>query len=83
MPPIQFHRAGDDYGWLSNSAPYPITLDGFMWYTAEHYFQAQKFHDETVKRTIRKTRSGWVSLLETLRCATACQLWDKQCSSRS
>ena len=56
MDPIQFNRAGDDYGWLSNSAPYPITLDGFMWHTAEHYFQAQKFYDEAVKRTIRKTR---------------------------
>jgi N-glycosidase YbiA len=58
MDPIEFHRAGDDYGWLSNSAPYAISLDRKMWYTAEHYFQAQKFHDEMVQRQILKTRSA-------------------------
>lgn len=58
MDPIQFHRVGDDYGWLSNSAPYPITLEGKMWYTAEHYFQSTKFHDVTVQRQIQRTRSA-------------------------
>lgn len=56
--PISFDRVGDDYGWLSNSAPYPIHLNGKMWYTAEHYFQACKFHDEMVQRQIQKTRSA-------------------------
>ncbi len=55
---IKFYLVGDDYGWLSNSAPYPISLDGKMWYTAEHYFQTQKFHDATVQRQIAKTRSA-------------------------
>ena len=55
---IKFHLVGDDYGWLSNSAPYPISLESKMWYTAEHYFQTQKFHDVTVQKEILRTRSA-------------------------
>ena len=57
MHVIKFHLVGEDYGWLSNSAPYPISLEGVMWYTAEHYFQAHKYHNELVQREIRKQRS--------------------------
>lgn len=57
MQVIKFHLVGEDYGWLSNSAPYPISLEGVMWYTAEHYFQAHKYHNELVQREIRKQRS--------------------------
>jgi ribA/ribD-fused uncharacterized protein len=31
------------YGCFSNFAAYPFELDGVMWPTSEHYFQAQKF----------------------------------------
>lgn len=58
MDLIKFHLVGDDYGWLSNSAPYPISLESKMWYTAEHYFQTQKFHNESVQKEILKTRSA-------------------------
>ena len=57
MDIIRFHRVGDDYGSLSNSAPYPISLDSKVWYTAEHFFQAQKFHDLQVQKQILLTRS--------------------------
>ena len=57
MQVIKFHLVGEDYGWLSNSAPYPISLEGVMWYTAEHYFQAHHYHNELVQREIRKHRS--------------------------
>ena len=50
---INFYRTGDDYGSFSNFAPYPIEVDGKVWPTAEHYFQAQKFagteHEETMR----------------------------------
>ncbi|MBC8115397.1 MAG: NADAR family protein [Candidatus Saccharimonas sp.] len=58
MQLIKFHLVGDDYGWLSNSAPYPISLESKMWYTAEHFFQTQKFHDVSVQKQILKTRSA-------------------------
>ena len=58
MTLITFYLVGHDYGWLSNSAPYPISLEGKMWYTSEHYFQTQKFHDLTIQKKILKTRSA-------------------------
>lgn len=50
---IKFYRTGDEYGSFSNFAPYPIEVDGKVWPTAEHYFQAQKFvgteHEEALR----------------------------------
>jgi ribA/ribD-fused uncharacterized protein len=40
---ILFYREGDLYGFLSNFSRHPIELDGYVWATSEHYFQAQKF----------------------------------------
>jgi len=40
---IRFYRSGDEYGIFSNFARYPVALDGKLWPTTEHYFQAQKF----------------------------------------
>lgn len=42
---IYFYTVADDYGFLSNFAPYGVALDDFYWPTVEHYFQAQKFPD--------------------------------------
>ena len=51
---IHFYRVGDAYGCFSNFSPHPIELDGKVWPTSEHYFQAQKFvqseHAEAVRR---------------------------------
>jgi ribA/ribD-fused uncharacterized protein len=51
---IRFYLAGDEYGELSNFAPFPIFLKGKRWPTSEHYFQAQKFagtpHEEEIRR---------------------------------
>jgi N-glycosidase YbiA len=46
---IRFYRVKDPYGSFSNFAPYPITLDGVVWPTTEHYFQAQKFLDPAIQ----------------------------------
>lgn len=42
---IYFYTTADEYGFLSNFAPYGVELDGVYWPTVEHYFQAQKFPD--------------------------------------
>jgi len=51
---ILFYEVNGPYGFLSNFAPYPITLHGKVWPTSEHYFQAQKFagtkHAEMVRQ---------------------------------
>jgi N-glycosidase YbiA len=54
---INFYSVVDEFGEFSNSAPYPFKLDGDLWPTVEHYFQAQKFEDKVYKNKIRKSNS--------------------------
>lgn len=54
---IEFYRSGDDYGEFSNFSRHPIELDGQTWPTSEHYFQAMKFEDASLRERIR-TASG-------------------------
>ena len=46
MKEIKFYRVNEKYGCFSNFSPHRIFLDGTIWPTSEHYFQAQKFVDE-------------------------------------
>jgi N-glycosidase YbiA len=43
MTQILFYATDKPYGEFSNFSRHTITLDGFLWPTSEHYFQAQKF----------------------------------------
>ena len=54
---IRFYSVGDDWGEFSNFADYPITLDGKLWPTSEHYFQAQKFKDAKLRERIRRANT--------------------------
>jgi ribA/ribD-fused uncharacterized protein len=53
-PVIRFQRTNGAYGAFSNFAAYPVELDGRVWPTTEHFFQAQKFagtpHEEEIRR---------------------------------
>ncbi|MGB8700918.1 MAG: NADAR family protein [Thermosynechococcaceae cyanobacterium] len=40
---IFFYKVCDPYGCFSNFSPHSIVLGGYLWPTAEHYYQAQKF----------------------------------------
>lgn len=53
---IQFYRIHDPYGCFSNFAPYPVEIDGLLWPTTEHYFQAQKFADPAYRERIRQDK---------------------------
>lgn len=57
MDTIHFYRPSEDYGEFSNFSPHRIHLDGKMWPTSEHYFQAQKFHDVAYRERIRTAHS--------------------------
>jgi len=50
---ILFYSTRDRYGAFSNFSKHGVELDGLWWKTTEHYFQAQKFTDETYKEKIR------------------------------
>lgn len=54
---IRFYSVGDDWGEFSNFADFPITLDGKLWPTSEHYFQAQKFKEAKLRERIRRANT--------------------------
>jgi N-glycosidase YbiA len=58
---VRFYSVTDEFGDFSNFAAYAITLDGEVWPTAEHYFQAQKFEDRAHRRRIRNAKSPMVA----------------------
>lgn len=58
---IHFYRVSDEYGEFSNFAAFPIKLQGKVWPTSEHYFQAQKFAGTEHAETIRQTRSPMIA----------------------
>jgi ribA/ribD-fused uncharacterized protein len=58
---IRFYRVGDAFGEFSDFAPYPIEIDGRIWHTSEHYFQSQKFPDETHIEAIRREPSPMIA----------------------
>ena len=57
MNEIKFYSTLDEFGEFSNFAYFPIKLDGKLWHTTEHYFQAQKFADEHYQEKIRAEKS--------------------------
>ncbi|GGK97114.1 NADAR family protein [Deinococcus radiotolerans] len=52
-PEIRFYETNRPFGEFSNFSRHPLKLDGVVWPTSEHYFQAQKFagtpHAEEVR----------------------------------
>ncbi|VXB80467.1 conserved hypothetical protein [Flavobacterium sp. 9AF] len=49
---IKFYSELGYYGEFSNFANYPVRLNGQVWQTAEHYFQAQKFENKSYQDKI-------------------------------
>jgi ribA/ribD-fused uncharacterized protein len=56
---IYFYNKAAPYYEFSNFSSYPITLDGKVWPTTEHYFQAAKFTDEEVREAIRLAKNPY------------------------
>ena len=54
---IKFYSVNEAYGAFSNFALYPIKINGKVWPTTEHYFQAQKFKGTPYENKIRKAPS--------------------------
>ena len=51
---INFYHSHEPYYCFTNFSQYPIRLDGKLWPTTEHYFQAQKFIGTPYEEAIRK-----------------------------
>ena len=50
---IYFYKINERYGCFSNFAHYSFMLNGKIWMTSEHYFQAQKFVNTEYQEIIR------------------------------
>lgn len=57
MTTIYFYSANSEYGCFSNFSLHPVLIDGVLYKTTEHYFQAQKFLDEEVQKKIRAAKT--------------------------
>ena len=55
--PIAFYEPSGEFGWLSTFSADPIEIDGVVWPTVEHFFQAQKFADPDYRNVIRHSPS--------------------------
>jgi ribA/ribD-fused uncharacterized protein len=51
---IHFYSKSDTHREFSNFAPFGIDLDDAWWPTVENYYQAQKFTDPELRKSIRK-----------------------------
>ncbi|MDD3900678.1 MAG: NADAR family protein [Fermentimonas sp.] len=54
---IHFYSLNKEFGEFSNFALYPVKLKGKEWPTSEHYFQAQKFEDQSYQKEIQRAHS--------------------------
>ena len=61
---IKFYKVHDEYGFMSNFAPYPFSDGSKIWPTSEHYFQAQKFLVPEIQEKIRQIASPMDAALE-------------------
>jgi predicted NAD-dependent protein-ADP-ribosyltransferase YbiA (DUF1768 family) len=65
-PPIRFYKIPDPWGLFSNFSRHSIALDGQVWPSTEHYYQAQKFTG---------TDPAWANLIrQVTKCSTAAQM---------
>lgn len=54
---VNFYSTKAAYGCFSNFSHHPVTIDGKVWPTTEHYFQAQKFAGTPHEEEVRKAKS--------------------------
>jgi GTP cyclohydrolase II len=54
---IQFYHSDQKWGEFANFSRHAIYLDGKIWATVEHFYQAQKFHNTEFEEVIRLTET--------------------------
>jgi ribA/ribD-fused uncharacterized protein len=58
---LDFYSVKNLYGEFSNFALFPIMIEGLIWPSSEHYYQAQKFFDNDLKEKIRAAESPFLA----------------------
>ncbi len=59
---IYFYRVNEPYGVFSNFHSTGFSVSEIWWPTVEHYFQAQKFHDEILREKFVHLHLPWKQL---------------------
>lgn len=65
MQRILFYDESQPYGWCSNFSSTPFLLDGQLWPTSEHYYQAMKYVGTSYVGIIRQAHSPMVAKMLT------------------
>ncbi len=58
---IFFYETDKAYGCFSNFSRHPISVDGVVWPTSEHYFQAQKFLAKADAEAVREATTPFIA----------------------
>lgn len=61
MNRIQFYDEAQPFGWCSNFASVALVIDGQLWPTTEHYYQAMKYEGTPYAETVRLAHSPMVA----------------------
>lgn len=68
---IVFSGVSAPWGFLGNMAPFPVFYEGLMWRTSEALFQALRFEDEEIRRTIQAQKSPMAAKMKARKFATS------------
>jgi ribA/ribD-fused uncharacterized protein len=61
MERILFYDEAQPYGWCSNFASVALIIDGQLWPTTEHYYQAMKYAGTPYAEVVRLAHSPMVA----------------------
>lgn len=58
---LDFYSVKNPYGEFSNFALFPIEIEGLIWPTSEHYYQAKKFLDPALQELVRSQPTPYLA----------------------
>jgi ribA/ribD-fused uncharacterized protein len=58
---LDFYSVKDLYGEFSNFALFPINIEGVIWPSSEHFYQAHKFLDHDLQEKVRAAASPFLA----------------------
>jgi ribA/ribD-fused uncharacterized protein len=58
---IRFYSTTGPHGYMSNFSRHPVTVDGVVYPTSEHYYQAMKTNDPEIRERIRRAATPTIA----------------------
>lgn len=60
---LDFYSTKSPYGEFSNFALFPVFVDNMWWPTSEHYYQAHKYSEESLRQWVREAPTPYEAAL--------------------